>query len=140
MSEIRDLIIYPYKVSELKRILENNKDEFKTLQDVIDKKYTKKLSSCKNAYIERFKEAFLLMKNKENASFGDCLDLALELFGKKYLNPPIIRACRNLDELDIYLDCLETNELEDFPFFKVQYELYSLSDKKNNNLLLSENT
>ena len=39
------------------------------------------------------------------------------------LNPIIISACRNLDELDIYLDCLEENELDDFTCFEIRFEV-----------------
>lgn len=37
------------------------------------------------------------------------------------LNPAVIAACRNEDELDIYLDCLEENELEQFDIFDIKY-------------------
>ena len=39
------------------------------------------------------------------------------------LNPIIIAACRNLDELDIYLDCLLTNQLYDFKCFQIIFEV-----------------
>ena len=39
------------------------------------------------------------------------------------LNPIVIAACRNLDELDIYLDCLQENELSDFDCFEIKFEL-----------------
>ena len=42
---------------------------------------------------------------------------------KYELNPIIICACRNLDELDIYLDCLEENELYDFKCFDINFEI-----------------
>ena len=42
---------------------------------------------------------------------------------KYELNPIIIAACRNLNELDIYLDCLEENELYDFKCFKIKFEV-----------------
>ena len=42
---------------------------------------------------------------------------------KYNLNPIIIAACRNLEELDIYLDCLDENELFDFNCFKIRFEV-----------------
>ena len=42
---------------------------------------------------------------------------------KYKLNPIVIAACRNLDELDIYLDCLENNELYDFKCFEIKFEV-----------------
>ena len=46
------------------------------------------------------------------------------------LNPIIIAACRNLDELDIYLDCLETNQLYDFKCFEIKFEVLPTITKK----------
>lgn len=42
---------------------------------------------------------------------------------KYNLNPIIISACRTLEELDIYLDCLENNNLEDFDCFEIKFEV-----------------
>ena len=63
------------------------------------------------------------MLNKEKLSIFKALDLAFELMFKYNLNPIIIAACRNLKELDIYLDCLEENELFDFRCFKIKFEV-----------------
>ena len=51
------------------------------------------------------------------------LDLAFELMFQYNLNPIIIAACRSLEELDIYLDCLEEDELFDFRCFKIKFEV-----------------
>lgn len=63
------------------------------------------------------------MKEREKDSFSATLDLALELTFKYNLNPAVITACKNLDELDIYLDCLEDMNLDDFKIFKIEYEI-----------------
>ena len=52
---------------------------------------------------------------------------------KNLLHPAIISACRTLNELDVYLDCLDKNELEDFKIFNVKYELYPMVVKSYNN-------
>ena len=39
------------------------------------------------------------------------------------LNPAVIAACKDLDELDIYLDCLDDNELDKFSCFKIEYNV-----------------
>ena len=64
------------------------------------------------------------MKNKERASIIKALSLSLELATNSLLNPAIITACKNLDELDIYLDYLDNDELDKFKIFDVKYELY----------------
>ena len=63
------------------------------------------------------------MRVKENASVYAAIDLALELMFNSSLNPAIIRACSNLDELNTYLDCLYNNTTENFDAFKVVYKL-----------------
>ena len=63
------------------------------------------------------------MRNRENASIIDSINLALEVTFNSLLNPAIITACKNLDELDIYLDCLSSNELDKFDIFEIKYEI-----------------
>ena len=63
------------------------------------------------------------MRNRQKCSIMESLDLALELSYNSSLNPAIITACKNLDELDIYLDYLEANELDKFNIFEIQYDL-----------------
>ena len=53
------------------------------------------------------------------------------MFSNYNLHPAVITACKNLNELDIYLSCLEFNELEDFRFFKVVYDVLPVVNKKN---------
>ena len=122
ISEMQNKIILPYLISDLEKSFKKN-PSYSSLQDVIDTEYTFKLSRFKNATISRFKETYNLMRKKEKASVVDSLDLALELSFNSLLNPAIILACKNLDELDIYLDCLNSNELDKFSFFKVKYEI-----------------
>lgn len=131
ISEIQNKVILPYKNEELTRILNSDEKVYKNLQEIIDEKYTVPLVNYKNASISRFREAFVLMRKKEKSSFMDAIDLALELMRNRFLHPAIITACKNLDQLDVYLDCLDTNELEDFPFFEIKYELYPVKVKTN---------
>ena len=63
------------------------------------------------------------MRERENATFSEALDVAIEVTFKYNLNPAIITACKNLEELDTYMDCLEENKLDNFKFFKVEYEV-----------------
>ena len=61
----------------------------------------------------------------------DGYNLGSELFLKNYLHPAVISACKNLDELNVYLDCLDKNELDDFKIFEIKYELYPTVISKN---------
>lgn len=123
ISEKDNLVYLPYKLDDIKDFFEKNKEDYSSLQDVINQKYIVSLNRFKNPVIARFREAFSLMKNKEKASLPRALDLALELSFNSLLNPAVICACKNLQELDIYLDYLETNELDKFTIFEVKYEV-----------------
>ena len=112
-------MILPYSISELEECFSNNPEKYSCIQDIIDKEYTVSMNTYKNVSFSRFREAFNLAKNKSNLSFIDALNLANELFFNSNVEPAIIAACRNIDELDIYLSCLEDDELEDFKCFQI---------------------
>ncbi len=122
ISEKEKKVFLPYKVSEVQSKLEHNSN-YQSFQEVIDDKYTIPLKKFKNPVISRFSESYNLMKNKENASVFDSLDLALELCFNHSLNPAVITACNSLDELDVYLDCLDSDNLDNFDLFEVKYDL-----------------
>ena len=62
------------------------------------------------------------MRIKEKISIPEALRLAGKIMFNSSLNPAIIRACKNLQELNLYLDCLYKNETEKFEAFKVVYK------------------
>ena len=122
ISETQKKVVLPYKIEDLEKIHKKNKKN-QTLQDVIDGEYTFPIDKYKNSSKSRFKEAYNLMRKKEKASVFDSLSLATEVIFNSSLNPAVITACNNLDQLDVYLDCLSSNELDKFNYFKVKYEI-----------------
>lgn len=123
ISEKEQKAYLPFFYNDILNIYKNSNNKYKTMQDVIEDLYIVPLSNFKNSSISRFKEAFNLIRKKENGSITKALDLGLELMFKYNLNPIIISACRNIDELDIYLDCLEDNQLYDFTCFEIKFEV-----------------
>ena len=123
ISEMKGKVILPYKISEVNEILFNNNDKYNSIEDVIKKLYTKSIKEYKFSAIARFREAYKLVREKEHKSKMKAFSLASELFTNYNLHPAIITACKSLDELDIYLACLEDDSLDDFPFFDVKYEV-----------------
>lgn len=123
ISEKEQRAYLPFFYSEVKNIFQNSNNQYQTMQDVVDDLYIVSLDKFKNSAIARFREAFHLIRNKEKASITKALDLGLELMFNYSLNPIVVAACRNLDELDIYLDCLEENELYDFNCFEIKFEV-----------------
>jgi hypothetical protein len=123
ISEMRGKVILPYSMLELEDTLKNNPDKYSSIQDIIDKDYTLPFSTYKNHSISRFKEAFKLMRNKEKNSVVDSFNLGMELLLNYNLHPAIITACKNLNELNIYLDCIKNNETDKFDCFNIVFEM-----------------
>lgn len=133
ISETDNKVILPYSLSEIYDLLKTD-SKYTSVDDVINKLYTRPLKYYKNAPVARFKEAYNLIIKRENGTKKEALDLAFELMLNKDLHPAIITACKSLDVLDIYLSCLEYNELDDFHFFKVSFKIPpALSLKKSLN-------
>lgn len=127
ISERLNKVILPYTTKEIKEILKNDNNNYKTSKQVIKKLYTRSFSDFKFQFLSRYKETMKLAREREKFILTDSIALALEMMGKRFLHPAIISACRTLNELDVYLDCLDKNELDDFKIFKIKYELYPVA-------------
>ena len=123
VSEKDQKAYLPYRYSDVENIYKNSENQYKSIKEVIQDLYIVPLDRFKNASLARFRETLSLVIHKEKSSIIKALDLGLELMFKYELNPIIIAACRNLDELDIYLDCLDENELFDFRCFEIRFEV-----------------
>lgn len=123
ISELKGKVILPYKMETVKQILLNESEHYSSISEVIEKLYTIPIKNYKFASVARFREAYKLMIEKEHSSKLKAISLASELFGNYNLHPAIITACNSLDELDIYLACLEDDVLSDFKFFDIKYEI-----------------
>ena len=130
ISEISKVVILPYTLHELNEKLENSSD-YKNIDEIINKEYTLPLVYYKHSAISRFKEAMDLALHKEKLSYLKALSLALEMLTNYNLHPAIITACKNMDELDVYLSCLEDNQLHDFQLFDIKYEMLPKVVKQN---------
>ena len=122
ISEETQKVYLPYTIDEVMRKLNKNPN-YKTIEDVVENEYTLPLATFKMPIISRFKEAYRFMRVKEKSSVYAALDLALELMFNSNLNPAVIRAAKDLKELNIYLDCLYENEIEKFDCFKIIYKV-----------------
>lgn len=122
ISEKTQNAYLPYKNKDLENIYKNSGNKYNSLMDVIHDLYIIPLKNFKYPAISRFREAYKLIIYKEKKSSFKALNLAFELMFKFNLNPIIIAACRNIDELDIYLDCLEEKELSNFKCFEIRNE------------------
>ena len=126
ISEIQNKVVLPYTASEVQAIIDDENNYYRTPEEVINSKFTRPLSEYKDPYMARMKESVKLVTEREGYSKLDGYNLGLELFANRYLHPAIIAACKNLDELNVYLDCLDKNELDDFKIFEIKYELFPM--------------
>lgn len=122
ISETQGKIILPYTLEEINRILLTKSDTYSSIENVINDVYTLPIKKYKHSSIARFREAYRLMM-KNNCSKLKALSLASELFMNYNIHPAVITACKSIDELDVYLACLEDNSLHDFRFFDIKYEI-----------------
>ena len=128
ISEEDGKVYLPYSKEEIKNEVLQNKGT--KISDLIEEKYICPLDKYKNDIRARSREGYNLMYKKEGKSRRSAILLGIELMFETNLHPAIIAACKNLEELDIYLDCLEDNELEKFSCFKIIYKSLPMLHKK----------
>ena len=129
ISEEDGKVYLPYTKEDIKKDISENKGT--KISEVIDQKYVLPLDKYKNSMRARFREGYNLMYYREKKSKRSAIMLGIELMFESNLHPAIISACKTLEELDIYLDCLEDNELEKFSCFKIIYKSLPTLHKNN---------
>lgn len=122
ISELSGKVVLPYTIEKLNKIKEQN-TVYKNMNEIIEKEFTIPLSHYKYAPISRFKEGMQLALKRSNLKYIKALSLGAELLVNYNLHPAIITACQNIDELDIYLSCLEDDQLDKFNLFDIKFEV-----------------
>lgn len=123
VSEIRKVVILPYNLENVKLYYKNNLTKYSSIEDVIKENYTYPISKFKPFAISRFREAYKLVRKRAKGTKLNALSLAFEMLVNYNVHPAIIASCRNIDELDIYLSCLDDNQLNEFDKFNIRYEV-----------------
>lgn len=122
ISSIQNKVVLPYTINNIFKTLSNQTD-LTSINEVIEKVYTKSLRNYRFPAFARFREGYRLMVNKEKKSKFEAILYATELFTNYNLHPAIITACQNQEQLDIYLSCLEDDKLSEFNFFNIKFEI-----------------
>lgn len=114
--------ILPYSTKDLEQFFSSNPEKYSSLQDIIDKEYTISLENYKFDSSSVYDECMNIAKQSPDYSALKAIKFANN--AKKYenANPIIIKACKSLDEIELYLNCLENNNLENFTLFKIVEE------------------
>lgn len=113
------IAILPYSISDLDEVFLKNPEKYTSIQDIIEQEYTIQLKDFENSSITRFKEAFKLAKNRSNYTFLQAANFAKKLLIENEVTPLIIASCKNVEELEFYIECLNNNKLDDFHYFKI---------------------
>lgn len=124
ISEIKNEVLLPYKVSEINEYINQYPNSYKSFNDVIKKEFILPLNYyMKHPSVARFRETYSLIRDRESKSIVEALKYAIDLMFKAELNPTIIAACKTQDQLEHYLDCLESNKLDNFKDFEIKFEI-----------------
>ena len=121
ISEAQRKVYLPYYITDLQQTL--LKSDYEDYDELIENDYVLPLDRYKNPRISRFREGFKLMRKKEFESIGSSLSYGLKLMNNYRLHPAVISACRNSQELNTYLDCLEEDRLNSFKIFEIQFDV-----------------
>ena len=123
VSELQNKVILPYTCAEVEEIINDKNNNYNTPQEVIENIFTRKLTDYRDTMFSRYKEAYNLAFYRCNRSRFEAMKLGFEVCRKRFLHPAIISACKTMEDLDVYLDCLNKNELEEFKIFEIKYEI-----------------
>ena len=124
VSEKQKRVYLPYTKAEIEGFLENYPDEYKSARDVINQEFITDISIYnKHPVLARFREAYSLSRHREMKSAIDSLKFAVDLMFRSDINPTIIAAVKSQQQLETYIQCLESNQLENFKYFTIVFEV-----------------
>lgn len=127
-SESDNKVYLPYKVSEVEAYLEQYAEDYSGFEDVVEKEFVIPLEYyMKHPTTARFRETYSLIRDREGKSIVEALNYAFTLMFKYDLNPTIIAACKTQEQLDDYINCLETDRLDKFNHFKIEFRINPLT-------------
>lgn len=123
ISKYKNKVFLRYRKSEIEMYLKNFPNKYKDFQDVVYKEFIVPLSYYTNSpSVARFREAFYLIREKENKSIIEALKYATYIMPMEKLHPAIVASCVHQYELDHYIDCLNNNRLYEFKYFTIKYD------------------
>lgn len=120
ISSKTQTVTLPYIKEQISTYIEDGK--YETEEEVIKNQYTIPISKYKNEALSRVREGYRLARKKEGLNVSESVKYAINLIFERRLHPAVITACNTIDQLDIYLACLDENVPELFDFFEVQFE------------------
>ena len=109
----------PYSTEDIERIFSESPEKYSSIKDIIDKEYTVSLKNYKINSSSVYDECYNIAKNIEGYNSLKAIKYASSIKRVANANPLVIRACKNIENIDLYIKCLSENKLEDFKLFKI---------------------
>lgn len=124
ISEKDNKVYLPYSKSEILDYIKTYPNVYKTYDGVINREYVVDLTFySKHPVLARFRETYSLIRDREMKSVVDAFKRAVDLMFRYDINPAIIAGLKSESQLDLFLDCIEKNDLESFKPFKIIFEI-----------------
>lgn len=120
ISSKTNKVTLPYTKQDIEGYIKCGK--YETEEQAIENEYTIPLDKYKNESLARIREGYKLARIKEKKNISESVKYALDLIFERRLHPAVITACNTIDQLDIYLACLDENVPELFDFFDIIFE------------------
>ena len=131
ISETKKRVFLPYSKSEVLEYLDKYPDQYTSFEDVVKQEFIYPISHfLKHPAVSRFREAYALVRDREAKSIFDAFKVAMDMMFNYNLNPAIIAGCKSQNQLENYLECLETQHLDDFKDFEIKFEVAPLKVNK----------
>ena len=127
ISERTEKIYLPYKTSDLLNYIHSYPHLYNSLSDVVKQEFILPYTYfTEHPSKTRFSEAYNLIRNREGKNFISATLFAIKISRYHNLNPAIVASCKNREELELYIDCLNSNRLDKFKNFSIAYEVNPL--------------
>ena len=136
ISETKKKVFLPYSKTEVLEYLDKYPHQYTSFEDVVRQEFIYPTDYyLKHPAVSRFREAYALIRDREALSIFEAFKFAMDMMFNYNLNPAIIAGCKSRNQLENYLECLESQKLKDFKDFEIRFEIAPLKMKSNKNVI-----
>ena len=135
ISETKRKVFLPYSKQEVLEYIEKYPTQYTSFEDVVRQEFIYPTDYyLKHPAVSRFRETYALIRDREAKSIFEAFKFAMDMMFNYNLNPAIIAACKSQNQLEHYLDCLDSKTVDDFKDFEIKFEVAPLKVKNKNNI------
>ena len=124
ISETKEKVFLPYSKTEILEYLDKYPHQYTSFEDVVKQEFIYPTDYyLKHPAVSRFREAYALIRDREALSIFEAFKFAMDMMFNYNLNSAIIAACKSKNQIENYLECLESGKLENFKDFEIKFEV-----------------